>query len=169
MEQMIIALSFLSLTTSISYSFHPNNDSSIKISLVGDSSNPLLTIVMNSPSSLATPPPLPPSVNEGLMITGYLINVAISNASLRLLASPDLATSILMSCMACLNNSLSSAVSIAVLVAPISSTLCSSRIPLDARSKAVFKPVWPPIVGNRALGFSFIIIFSIVFQLIGSI
>ena len=140
-EQMIIALSFLSLTTSISYSFHPNNDSSINISFVGESSNPLLTIVINSLSLLATPPPLPPRVNEGLMITGYLIILAISNASLTLLASPDLATSISMSCMACLNNSLSSAVSIAILDAPISSTLCSSKIPLDARSKAVFSPV----------------------------
>ena len=66
----MMALSFLSLTTSISYSFQPRSDSSIKTSVVGDSSKPRLTIVMSSSSLLAIPPPLPPSVKDGLMIIG---------------------------------------------------------------------------------------------------
>ena len=65
-----MALSLLSLTTSISYSFHPNRDSSIKTSDVGDNSKPLFIMVMNSSSLLATPPPLPPKVNDGRIING---------------------------------------------------------------------------------------------------
>ena len=63
-------LSFLSRTTSISNSFHPSKDSSNNISLVGDKSNPLFTIVNNSCSLCATPPPDPPKVKDGLIITG---------------------------------------------------------------------------------------------------
>ena len=62
------------------------------------------------------------------------------------------------------NNSLSSALSIASLLAPIKITPCFSRIPSLARDKAVFKAVWPPIVGSIASGFSFSIIFSTDFQ-----
>ena len=47
-EQIIIQLSFESLTTSISYSFQPNNDSSNKISVVGEISKPLFDISRNS-------------------------------------------------------------------------------------------------------------------------
>ena len=69
-EHIIIALSSLSLTTSISNSFHPINDSSIKISLVGERSNPLVTISISSFSLFATPPPDPPIVKEGLIMIG---------------------------------------------------------------------------------------------------
>ena len=41
-------LSFLSLTTSNSYSFHPINDSSINNSFVGDKLKPFLQISSNS-------------------------------------------------------------------------------------------------------------------------
>ena len=47
-EQIIIQLSFESLTTSISYSFQPSNDSSNKISVVGEISKPLFDISRNS-------------------------------------------------------------------------------------------------------------------------
>ncbi len=67
------------------------------------------------------------------------------------------------------NNSLSSALSIASFVAPIISTLCFLRMPLLSRSRAALRAVWPPMVGNRASGFSFSMIFSIVSQWMGSI
>ena len=48
MEQTMMQLSFLSRTTSISYSFQPINDSSISSSLVGDRSRPRAQISSNS-------------------------------------------------------------------------------------------------------------------------
>ena len=48
MEQMMMQLSALSRTTSISYSFQPNIDSSINNSLVGEASKPRSQIVINS-------------------------------------------------------------------------------------------------------------------------
>ena len=137
----MIALSFLSLTTSISYSFHPKSDSSINTSVVGDNSNPRLTIVINSSSLFAIPPPLPPSVKEGRIINGYLIEFAILIASSNVFAISDFATSISISPIAFLKSSLSSAVSMASFVAPIISTLYLSSIPLDAKSSAVFNAV----------------------------
>ena len=47
-EHIIIQLSFESLTTSISYSFQPNKDSSKRISVVGDMSKPPVDISINS-------------------------------------------------------------------------------------------------------------------------
>lgn len=47
-EQMMMALSFRSRTTSISYSFQPRSDSSIRTSVVGEASRPPRTILMNS-------------------------------------------------------------------------------------------------------------------------
>ena len=43
-EQMMIQLSALSLTTSISYSFHPIIDSSTKTEVTGDEARPVATI-----------------------------------------------------------------------------------------------------------------------------
>ncbi|MNP56368.1 hypothetical protein D3C76_1510890 [compost metagenome] len=47
-EQTMMQLSFLSRTTSISYSFQPISDSSISSSLVGDRSRPRAQISSNS-------------------------------------------------------------------------------------------------------------------------
>ena len=73
-EQTIIQLSLQSLTTSISYSFQPIKDSSIKSSLVGDSSRPFSQIVLNSDMLYAMPPPVPPIVKEGLIMQGNPIS-----------------------------------------------------------------------------------------------
>ncbi len=48
MAQTMMQLSFLSRTTSISYSFQPISDSSINSSLVGDRSRPRVQISSNS-------------------------------------------------------------------------------------------------------------------------
>ena len=63
-------LSSQSLTTSISYSFQPIKDSSIKSSLVGDSSSPFSQMFLNSAILYAIPPPVPPIVKDGLIIQG---------------------------------------------------------------------------------------------------
>ena len=47
-EQMMMALSARSRTTSISNSFQPSKDSSINTSVVGDASSPPATMAMNS-------------------------------------------------------------------------------------------------------------------------
>ncbi|MNE21468.1 hypothetical protein D3C80_1146330 [compost metagenome] len=47
-EQMMMQLSAVSRTTSISYSFQPSTDSSIRTSVVGDRSRPRSTISWNS-------------------------------------------------------------------------------------------------------------------------
>ena len=70
MEQIIMQLSLESRTTSISYSFQPSKDSSIRSSFVGDASSPLSHIAINSSRLYAIPPPLPPIVNDGRMIAG---------------------------------------------------------------------------------------------------
>ena len=48
MEQTMMQLSFLSRTTSISYSFQPMSDSSMRSSWVGERSSPLLQIETKS-------------------------------------------------------------------------------------------------------------------------
>src|SRR5690606_32696396 len=68
--QTIIQLSFLSRTTSVSYSFQPISDSSISSSLVGDNSIPRVQISTNSSLLYATPPPVPPIVNDGRIMQG---------------------------------------------------------------------------------------------------
>ena len=115
------------------------------------------------------PPPEPPMVKLGLKTHGKPILSRSSCASSELCAKPDSGTLRPIFSIEAANNSLSSALSIASLVAPIISTLCFFKIPLLSKSRAAFKAVCPPIVGRRASGFSFSIIFSIVSQCIGSI
>ena len=69
-EHTITALSKLSLTTSISNSFQPIRDCSIKTSLIGLELKPVLTSSLKSSALYAIDPPVPPKVKEGLIITG---------------------------------------------------------------------------------------------------
>ena len=66
-------------------------------------------------------------------------------------------------------SSLSSALSIASFVAPISSTSNSFKTPCLFRSRAALRPVCPPMVGKIASGLSLEIICLKDFQFIGSI
>ncbi len=63
----------------------------------------------------------------------------------------------------------SSAFAMASCFAPISSTPYFSRTPESANASAVFNAVCPPIVGSSASGFSFMMIFSTISGVIGSI
>ena len=158
----------MSLTTSISYSFQPIIDSSINTEFTGDASRPLVTILSNSSLLYAIPPPVPPKVKEGLIIRGRPISFNASSASFLFSARTPLGVIKPIFIIADLKSSLSSAFFIALRDAPISSTLYFLRVPDSAKSIAVLRAVCPPIVGNRASGFSFIIIFLTISGVIGS-
>ena len=128
-EQTIILLSFLSLTTSISNSFQPTRDSSTRTSFVGDKSKPFLIIEKNSSSVFATPPPVPPKVKDGLIMDGIPISLNANFASSSFLQIKDLADSRPMASILDLNFCLFSALSIASAFAPISSTLYFFKMP----------------------------------------
>ena len=69
-EQTITTLSAPSRITSSSNSPQPSTDSSISTWPIGDAASPRETIASNSSSVRAMPPPRPPSVNAGRMISG---------------------------------------------------------------------------------------------------
>jgi len=174
-EQTMMQLSLRSRTTSISNSFQPKRDSSIKSSRVGDKSRPRLQISSNSSRLYAIPPPDPPMVKEGRITTGKpslpvspWMRCWTSSASSNECAIPDLADPRPILVIASLNFWRSSALSIASGDAPISSQPYFSSTPWRCRSKAQFKAVWPPMVGKIASGFSVAIIRSTTSQVIGS-
>ena len=70
MEQTMTTLSLRSRITSSSYSFQPAIDSSIRISEIMLASSPRAAISSNRAGSVTTPPPVPPRVNEGRMMSG---------------------------------------------------------------------------------------------------
>ena len=161
MEQTMTALPALSRMTSISNSFQPIKDSSIRISLLREASRPSLAISRSSFSLCAMPPPVPPKVKAGLMMRGQVpIFLATALASSRSWAQSLFGMSRPSSAMACLKRSRSSARSIALSSAPIISTLYFLRTPDLASSMARFRAVCPPKVGKRASGLSLAIIFS---------
>jgi len=84
------------------------------------------------------------------------------------LASMDFGVSRPMRFMASRNNSLSSAMSMASALAPMSSTPNFSRMPILLRVRAVFSAVWPPMVGSRASGRSFSMILATTSGVMGS-
>ena len=136
MEQIMIQLSFLSLTTSISNSFQPSKHSSTKTWLTGDSCSPFFTILKYSFFVFAIPPPSPPSVKAGLMIAGKPIFFRTFVAWLFLFTISDLGKSKPISIIFFLNFFLSSAFEIAFEFAPISSILYFIKIPFFSASIA---------------------------------
>ena len=58
-----------------------------------------------------------------------------------------------------INSSLPSAFFMESIFAPISSIPNFLNVPFSAKARAVFKAVWPPMVGIRASGVSFLITF----------
>ncbi|CAI8236441.1 MAG: Uncharacterised protein [Arcobacter lacus] len=117
-EHTIIQLSFLSLITSISYSFQPSIDSIISISLIGEASIPTSASFLNSSMLYATPEPPPANVNDALLITGKPISLATLTASSTLYAFALFGKSIPILIIASLNKCLSSPFLIASGLAP---------------------------------------------------
>ncbi len=152
MEQITTKLSALSRMTSSSYSFHPRTDSSTRISWMGDRSSPRPTIVSNSSTLKAIPPPVPPRVKEGRITAGRPVSSRTPLASSRVLAKPLRGTSRPMRPMASLKSRRSSPISTACRLAPISRMPRRSRTPRFEISTARLRAVWPPTVGRTASG-----------------
>ena len=167
-EQMMMALSARSRTTSISYSFQPSSDSSINTSVVGEASSPPVTILINSSRLYAIPPPVPPMVKLGRMIEGSPVRSSTSNASSSECAMPDRADSRPILVIASRNLIRSSALSMASASAPIISTPYFASVPSLNNAKATFSAVCPPMVGNTASGHSFSMILATISGVIGS-
>ena len=139
--QTTTQLSFLSRTTSSSYSFQPSADSSINTWLIREASIPLRTIVSNSSLLYAMPPPVPPSVNAGRIIAGKPISSRNANASSIVETVLDFACSKPARSTISRNASRSSARKIISLVAPIISTSNSVSVPSSSSSHAQFNAV----------------------------
>ena len=80
-EQTITTLSLRSRITSSSNSPQPSTDWSMRICEIGDAASPRAAIVRNCSSVCAAPPPRPPSVNAGRMITGSGTSSRAASAS----------------------------------------------------------------------------------------
>ena len=167
-EHTIMQLSALSRTTSISNSFQPISDSSISSSVVGDASRPRLQMVSNSSALYAIPPPVPPMVKDGRIMTGKPRVFCTAQDSSSVCATSERAEPRPILVMAALNLDRSSALSIASGEAPISSHLYLSRTPWRCRSSAQFSAVCPPMVGKIASGRSLAMMRSTICQVIGS-
>ncbi len=152
MEQITTALSFLSLMTSISNSFHPRRDSSTRADFTGLSRRARSTWVLSWVFVVAMAPPTPPRVKEGRMTRGRPVSAANASASCTERARMDFGTSRPMSSMAFLNRPRSSASRMESTDAPMTSTPHFSRMPSSARSSTRFRAVCPPMVGRIASG-----------------
>jgi hypothetical protein len=80
-EQTITTLSLWSRITSSSNSPQPSTDWSIRICEIGDAARPRAATVLNCSSVCAAPPPRPPSVNAGRMMTGSGTSSRAASAS----------------------------------------------------------------------------------------
>ena len=147
---MITTLSFLSLSSSSSNSFQPSMARSTSTSCIGDAVKPLSNAASSSSLCITIPPPDPPKVNEGLITMGSPICCANSFPSSSELAVFASATGTPSAIIHFLNNSRSSALSIALISTPINRTLNRSHIPNSSPSLARLSAVCPPMVGSTA-------------------
>ena len=115
------------------------------------------------------PPPVPARVKLGRMMAGRPTKARPSRASSMLWAALDLGLSRPSLSMASRNFWRSSALSMTSALAPIISTPYLARVPSASRARAVFRAVWPPMVGSRASGRSFSMILATISGVIGSI
>ena len=123
MEQTMTEVPRLSHITSISYSFQPSRDSSMSTSWLRLISKPRSTMVLNSSSEWAMPPPEPPSVKPGRTMRGHLpMAFAMTSASFMLWADSELALRMPMLSIVALKRRRSSARLMASALAPMSST-----------------------------------------------
>src|SRR5246127_2045710 len=101
------------------------------------------------------PPPVPPRVNAGRMMSGNVpISPMIRSRSARERATPERGTSSPMRNIASLNNWRSSPFAMACALAPINFTPWRASAPLRFNSMAALSAVCPPRVGKIASGFS---------------
>ena len=112
-EQTITTLSAPSRITSSSNSPQPSTDSSISTCPIGDAARPVATMRSSSSSVRAIPPPRPPSVNAGRMISGSPKSASAPRACSTLVAIVLRAVRRPAACIVASNSSRSSARQIA--------------------------------------------------------
>jgi len=151
-EHTTTQLSARSRITSSSNSFQPAIERSTRISETGLAARPAAARCRSWSRSAAMPVPAPPRMNDGRTMIGKPICSPMARASSRSWAKPESGHSRPISIIAFLNSSRSSAVRIASVFAPMSSTRCSSSTPRAESSIARLSAVWPPIVGRSASG-----------------
>ena len=115
------------------------------------------------------PPPLPPRVKLGRITIGKPIFSTIPSASSIVWAKSLTGRLRPIFSIALLKRLRSSAFFIDSSLAPIISTPFASSTPDSASATAVLRPVCPPMVGNKASGFSISMIFATASGVIGSI
>ena len=108
-EHTITTLSAPSRITSSSNSPQPSTDSSISTWPIGEAARPCATIRSNSSWVRAIPPPRPPSVNAGRMISGSPSSPLAARACSRLVAIVLRAVRSPAACIVASNSSRSSA------------------------------------------------------------
>mmetsp|Transcript_23837 Transcript_23837/g.81264 ORF Transcript_23837/g.81264 Transcript_23837/m.81264 type:complete len:298 (-) Transcript_23837:292-1185(-) len=160
MEHTMTTLSARSRITSSSYSFQPSRLFSTSTWLVVLAVSPFSMMALYSSMLYAMPPPVPPSVNAGRMMSGKSILSATASASS--MVSHVSLDGVLrpIFCIASLNSWRSSALLMGPSLAPMSSMPRRSSVPSSARALARFSAVWPPMVGRTASGASFSSIFA---------
>ena len=151
-EQMMMALSARSRTTSSSNSFQPSRDSSISTWPLGEASRPPRTTRSNSAASCAMPPPVPPRVKAGRMMAGRPTSRSAWRASSMPVAMPERGLSRPIRSIAARNSARSSAVAMALRSAPMSCTPCRARMPESASAMVTLRALCPPMVGSSASG-----------------
>ena len=164
----VMQFPLLSLITSYSISFQPAIHFSTNTWCTLESLKPLSHISLNWASVYAIPPPVPPKVYAGLIITGSPISLAKFSPDCKSVTTLLAIHGSFIDSIISLNACLSSAFFIPSGDVPKSFTFFSSKYPDSASSIAIFSPVCPPRFGNILSGFSFSIIFITVFTVSGS-
>ncbi len=141
MLQIAIVLPTLSRMVSNSISFQPYIYFSTSIWPIGEASIPAVATERISSSLYATPPPVPPSVKAGRMMTGYPIPAAIAIAVSMSVAISEGTVGSPIERMVSLKSCLSSALSITSVLVPISRTPNFSSIPFLLSCMASVRPV----------------------------
>ena len=150
MAQMMTTLSFLSRSSSSSYSFQPIKALSIMTSWIGDASSPRLSISSKSSGLWIIPAPAPPSVKEALMTKGKPNSCAISFPFRKEVAAAwgGMPTPIFF--IKSRNLSRFSVMWMASISTPTTSISKSAQTPFSPASIQRFRAVCPPIVGSTA-------------------
>ena len=167
--QTVILFPLASRITSNSISFQPEIHFSTRICVIGDIRRPLDAISSISSTSCAIPPPVPPSVNAGRIITGYPISSANASADSRSFTTLEGMQGSPIESIVSLNICRSSALSIVSGRAPRRRTPWLSRNPSLASCMDRVRPVCPPRVDKILSGFSFSMIRFTVSSVRGSI
>ncbi|VVB85918.1 Uncharacterised protein [uncultured archaeon] len=162
-------VSFLSRITSYSNSFHPMMLSSISTWCILERSSPRSVISMSSSLVYAMPPPEPPRVYAGRMISGRPSSSIRASASESVFTAFERGTFSPMLIIFFLKRSRSSESLIACNEVPRSFTPNLSSAPISASSVVMFSPVCPPRPAIMPSGLSFSMIFATISGSMGSI